>query len=61
MFALRDKHWGEKMTRLAGLLTSAFILLLPLSSASAAMPEAATTLFEAKTVAARDTALSTLE
>ncbi|RUZ98300.1 hypothetical protein, partial [Mesorhizobium sp. M7A.F.Ca.US.001.02.1.1] len=49
------------MTRLAGLLTSAFILLLPLSSASAAMPEAATTLFEAKTVAARDTALSTLE
>jgi hypothetical protein len=49
------------MTRLAGLLTSAFMLIVPLSSASAAMPEAATALFEAKTVAARDTALSTLE
>ncbi|RUZ71305.1 hypothetical protein EN943_34125 [Mesorhizobium sp. M7A.F.Ca.US.006.01.1.1] len=49
------------MTRLAGLLTSAFILLLPLSSASAAMPEAATRLFKAKTVTARDAALSMLE
>ena len=54
------------MTRIASLLASAFIVLLPLSSASlsatsAAMPEAATALFEAKTVAARDSALSTLE
>ncbi|TPL84442.1 hypothetical protein FJ941_09385 [Mesorhizobium sp. B2-3-13] len=49
------------MTRIASLLGSAFILLVPLSSASAAMPEAATALFEAKTVAARDAALSTLE
>ncbi len=49
------------MTRTASLLASAFIALLPWSSASAAMPEAATTLFEAKTVAARDSALSTLE
>ncbi|OBQ69853.1 hypothetical protein [Mesorhizobium erdmanii] len=54
------------MTRIAGLLASAFIVLVPLSSASAtsasaAMPEAATALFEAKTVAARDSALSTLE
>nr|WP_244661834.1 hypothetical protein [Mesorhizobium huakuii] len=48
------------MTRIASLLASAFILLVPLSSAHAAMPEAATSLFEAKTVAARDTALSTL-
>ncbi|TIS84157.1 MAG: hypothetical protein E5W88_28635, partial [Mesorhizobium sp.] len=49
------------MKRVASLLASAFILLVPLSSASAAMPEAATALFEAKTVAARDGALSTLE
>jgi|GEM_PF-4384880 len=49
------------MTRIASLLASAFIVLLPWSSASAAMPEAATALFEAKTVAARDSALSTLE
>ncbi|MER9302153.1 hypothetical protein NKJ06_04790 [Mesorhizobium sp. M0293] len=49
------------MTRLASLLTSAFMLIVPLSSASAAMPEAASALFEAKTVAARDSALSTLE
>ncbi|RVD48219.1 hypothetical protein EN746_24570, partial [Mesorhizobium sp. M8A.F.Ca.ET.023.02.2.1] len=49
------------MKRVASLLASAFILLVPLSSASAAMSEAATALFEAKTVAARDGALSTLE
>ena len=49
------------MTRIASLMASAFILLVPLSSAHAAMPEAATALFEAKTVAARDSALSTLE
>ena len=49
------------MNRLSSLLASAFILLVPLSSARAAMPEAATALFEAKTVAARDSALSTLE
>ncbi|MER9135706.1 hypothetical protein NKI20_05285 [Mesorhizobium sp. M0830] len=49
------------MTRLASLLTSAFMLIVPLSSASAAVPEAASALFEAKTVAGRDSALSTLE
>ncbi|MER9584046.1 hypothetical protein [Mesorhizobium sp. M0276] len=49
------------MTRLASLLTSAFMLIVPLSSASEAMPEAASALFEAKTVAGRDSALSTLE
>ncbi|MCZ8544707.1 hypothetical protein OOJ09_10980 [Mesorhizobium qingshengii] len=49
------------MNRLSSLLASAFILLVPLSSARAAMPEAAAALFEAKTVAARDSALSTLE
>ncbi|ESY13782.1 hypothetical protein NKK48_09695 [Mesorhizobium sp. C386A] len=49
------------MTRFAGLLASAFLLLLPLSSARAAAPEAATALFEAKTVAERNRALTTLE
>ncbi|MEP6564762.1 MAG: hypothetical protein ABJB10_06450 [Mesorhizobium sp.] len=49
------------MTRLASLLASALILLLPLSSAGAAAPEAASALFEAKTVAERNTALATLE
>ncbi|MER8660101.1 hypothetical protein NKH34_03055 [Mesorhizobium sp. M1148] len=49
------------MTRFAGLLASAFLLLLPLSSAHAAAPEAATALFEAKTVAERNRALTTLE
>lgn len=49
------------MTRVAGLLASALFLLLPLSAASAAAPEAATALFEAKTVADRNTALTTLE
>ncbi|MCA0048766.1 hypothetical protein LB577_17735 [Mesorhizobium sp. B283B1A] len=54
------------MTRIASLLASGFMMVLPLSfaslsSASATMPEAATALFKAKTVAARDGALSTLE
>lgn len=49
------------MTRLSSLLASALILLLPISSASAAAPEAASALFEAKTVAERNTALATLE
>lgn len=49
------------MTRLATLLASALVLLLPLSSANAAAPEAASALFEAKTVAERNTALATLE
>lgn len=49
------------MTRVAGLLASALFLLLPLSAASAAAPEAATALFEAKTVANRNAALATLE
>jgi len=49
------------MNRISSLLASAFIVLLPLSSAGAAIPDAATALFGAKTVAARDSALSTLE
>ncbi|MER9523862.1 hypothetical protein NKI96_09785 [Mesorhizobium sp. M0292] len=49
------------MTRFAGLLASAFLLLLPLSSARAAAPKAATALFEAKTVTERNRALTTLE
>lgn len=49
------------MTRIAGLLASALILFLPLSYASAATPEAAATLFAAKTVAERNAALATLE
>lgn len=49
------------MTRVASLLASALLLLLPLSSASAAAPEAATALFEARTVADRNAALTTLE
>ncbi|PDQ21665.1 hypothetical protein CN311_08335 [Mesorhizobium sanjuanii] len=49
------------MTRIANLLASALILFLPLSYASAATPEAAITLFAAKTVAERNTALATLE
>ncbi|ESZ46712.1 hypothetical protein X731_14840 [Mesorhizobium sp. L2C054A000] len=49
------------MTRFAGLLASALLLLLPLSSARAAAPEAATALFEAKTVTERNAALTTLE
>lgn len=49
------------MTRVASLLASALLLLLPLFSASAAAPEAATALFEAKTVADRNAALATLE
>lgn len=49
------------MTRVASLLASALLLLLPLSSASAAPPEAASALFEAKTVADRNAALTTLE
>lgn len=47
------------MTRVACLL--ALLLLLPLSAASAAVPEAATALFEARTVAERNAALTTLE
>ncbi|MER9453472.1 hypothetical protein [Mesorhizobium sp. M0478] len=49
------------MTRFAGLLASAFLLLLPLSSARAAAPKAATALVEAKTVTERNRALTTLE
>ncbi|MBZ9678472.1 hypothetical protein LB513_22255 [Mesorhizobium sp. ES1-1] len=49
------------MNRLSSLLAASFILLVSLSSVQAAMPEAATDLFEAKTVAARDSALSVLE
>ena len=49
------------MIRLATLLAPALVLLLPLSSASAAAPEAASALFEAKTVAERNAALTTLE
>ncbi|MGX9144294.1 hypothetical protein [Mesorhizobium sp. 128a] len=49
------------MTRFAGLLASALLLLLPISSARAAAPEAATALFEAKTVSDRNAALTALE
>ncbi|MBZ9962328.1 hypothetical protein [Mesorhizobium sp. BR1-1-2] len=49
------------MTPLASLLALALALVLPMSSAQAAMPESAAALFEAKTVVARDTALSALE
>ncbi|TIS96894.1 MAG: hypothetical protein E5W87_28510, partial [Mesorhizobium sp.] len=49
------------MTRFSSLLTSALILLLPMSSAGAAAPEAATALFGAKTVAERNSALVELE
>ncbi|MGX5849754.1 hypothetical protein ACWGTO_22015 [Mesorhizobium sp. PL10] len=49
------------MTRFAGLLASALLLLLPISSARAAVPEAATALFEAKTVSDRNAALTALE
>ncbi len=49
------------MTRIAGLLASALLLLLPLSAASAAEPQAATALFAAKTVTERNAALTTLE
>ncbi len=49
------------MTRIAGLLASTLLLLLPLSAASAAEPQAATALFAAKTVTERNAALTTLE
>jgi hypothetical protein len=49
------------MKCLASLLASALMSLLPLSAASAAAPEAATALFEAKTVAGRNAALAKLE
>ncbi|MGX8012636.1 hypothetical protein ACVDG8_028530 [Mesorhizobium sp. ORM8.1] len=49
------------MKCLASLLASALISLLHLSAASAAAPEAATALFEAKTVTQRDAALAKLE
>ncbi|TIX76158.1 MAG: hypothetical protein E5V21_21130, partial [Mesorhizobium sp.] len=48
------------MTRFSSLLASALILLLPVSSAGAAAPEPAA-LFEAKTVADRDSTLTALE
>ena len=47
--------------RIATLMASALIMFLPASFAAAAVPQAATALFEAKTVADRNTALSTLE
>ncbi|UVK41051.1 hypothetical protein LHFGNBLO_002601 [Mesorhizobium sp. AR10] len=47
--------------RLSTLLASAFVILLPISSAGAAAPETVAALFQAKTVAERDTALATLE
>ena len=49
------------MKCLANLLASALMSLLPLSAASAAAPEAATALFEAKTVTDRNAALAKLE
>lgn len=49
------------MKRLSTLLASAFILLLPLSSSFAAAPDAANALFEARTVAERNSALAALE
>jgi hypothetical protein len=49
------------MKCLASLLASALISLLHLSAASAAAPEAATALFEAKTVTQRNAALAKLE
>ncbi|MER8477851.1 hypothetical protein [Mesorhizobium sp. M1163] len=48
------------MTRFSRLMAGAIVLLLPLSSARAAAPEP-TALFEAKTVAERDSALAALE
>jgi hypothetical protein len=48
------------MKRLSSLAASAFLLLLPLVSPGAAAPDAAT-LFEAKTVADRNSALAALE
>ncbi|MER9233136.1 hypothetical protein NKI56_13725 [Mesorhizobium sp. M0622] len=48
------------MTRFSRLMAGAIVLFLPLSSASAAAPEPAA-LFEAKTVAERDSALAALE
>lgn len=48
------------MTRIASLLAAAFTLLLPLAAPSAAAPDPAA-LFEAKTVAERNTALAALE
>jgi hypothetical protein len=61
MVAHATTQWRKKMTRLSSLLASALILLLPVVSAGAAAPEAATALFQAKTVAERNTALATLE
>ena len=49
------------MTRIAGLMAAALFLCLPISSAAAEMPAAAKTLFEAKTVSERNTALAALE
>ncbi|RUU03219.1 hypothetical protein EOD23_18515 [Mesorhizobium sp. USDA-HM6] len=49
------------MTRIAGLVAAALFLCLPILSVAAEMPAAAKTLFEAKTVSERNTALSPLE
>ncbi|RWA61569.1 MAG: hypothetical protein E5X49_31255 [Mesorhizobium sp.] len=50
------------MTRIAGLMAAALFLCLPsFPVAAAEMPAAANTLFEAKTVSERNTALSALE
>ncbi|RWM41560.1 hypothetical protein [Mesorhizobium sp.] len=49
------------MTRITCLVAAALFLCLPISSVAAEMPGAAKTLFEAKTVSERNTALSALE
>ena len=49
------------MTRITGLIAAALFVCLPLSFALAEVPDAAKTLFEAKNVAERNAALSTLE
>jgi hypothetical protein len=55
------EHWRKTMmTRFSSLLASALILLLSVASAGAASPEPAA-LFEAKTVADRDSTLTALE
>ena len=49
------------MTRIARLIAATLFVCLPIASAFAAMPDAAKTLFEAKNVSERNTALSALE
>ncbi|MDX8481378.1 hypothetical protein RFN28_23380 [Mesorhizobium sp. VK24D] len=49
------------MKRIAGLVAAALFLSLPITAAAREMPGAAKTLFEAKTVSERNTALSALE